>query len=237
MLRPSALTGSGTPVDTLWYCVFLLSCTECVEANSKTEACDLRRPEESQHRRLPRRSVHPQHAGSAEAGPAFREQCVTFRFATVVILRIVQKYYCCYSTLRLLLLIIIGVFPTVEIEIMKPKPSDLAVVMYTSGSTGRPKGVMIVHSNLIAGMTGQCERIPGLGWVHIKHIHELGRQKKKLTNKWLDTAEKACACLHVSKSSNKWLIRLEGKSNTVLIQFLEPLSVFLLNLCSRSAWR
>uniref|UniRef100_A0A8C5EEE1 long-chain-fatty-acid--CoA ligase n=1 Tax=Gouania willdenowi TaxID=441366 RepID=A0A8C5EEE1_GOUWI len=51
----------------------------------------------------------------------------------------------------------------VEIPIVKPKPSDLAVVMYTSGSTGRPKGVMIVHSNLIAGMTGQCERIPGLG--------------------------------------------------------------------------
>uniref|UniRef100_A0AAX7TFP3 long-chain-fatty-acid--CoA ligase n=1 Tax=Astatotilapia calliptera TaxID=8154 RepID=A0AAX7TFP3_ASTCA len=44
-----------------------------------------------------------------------------------------------------------------------PRPSDLAVVMYTSGSTGRPKGVVIVHSNLIAGMTGQCERIPGLG--------------------------------------------------------------------------
>uniref|UniRef100_A0A7N6A1C5 long-chain-fatty-acid--CoA ligase n=1 Tax=Anabas testudineus TaxID=64144 RepID=A0A7N6A1C5_ANATE len=44
-----------------------------------------------------------------------------------------------------------------------PEPSDLAVIMYTSGSTGRPKGVMIVHSNLIAGMSGQCERIPGLG--------------------------------------------------------------------------
>lgn len=47
--------------------------------------------------------------------------------------------------------------------IVKPQPSDLAMVMYTSGSTGRPKGVLIVHSNLIAGMTGQCERIPGLG--------------------------------------------------------------------------
>ncbi|XP_068107229.1 long-chain-fatty-acid--CoA ligase 4 isoform X2 [Hyperolius riggenbachi] len=44
-----------------------------------------------------------------------------------------------------------------------PLSSDLAVVMYTSGSTGRPKGVMMIHSNLIAGMTGQCERIPGLG--------------------------------------------------------------------------
>lgn len=48
-------------------------------------------------------------------------------------------------------------------DIVKPSPADLAVIMYTSGSTGRPKGVMIVHSNLIAGMTGQCERIPGLG--------------------------------------------------------------------------
>ncbi|KAE8584337.1 hypothetical protein XENTR_v10020919 [Xenopus tropicalis] len=45
----------------------------------------------------------------------------------------------------------------------RPLPSDLAVVMYTSGSTGRPKGVMMIHSNLIAGMAGQCERIPGLG--------------------------------------------------------------------------
>uniref|UniRef100_A0A3B5LZD0 long-chain-fatty-acid--CoA ligase n=1 Tax=Xiphophorus couchianus TaxID=32473 RepID=A0A3B5LZD0_9TELE len=55
----------------------------------------------------------------------------------------------------------LGVLP--ENKIVTPQPSDLAVVMYTSGSTGRPKGVMIVHSNLIAGMTGQCERIPGLG--------------------------------------------------------------------------
>uniref|UniRef100_A0AAY5KS58 long-chain-fatty-acid--CoA ligase n=1 Tax=Esox lucius TaxID=8010 RepID=A0AAY5KS58_ESOLU len=47
--------------------------------------------------------------------------------------------------------------------LVRPQPSDLAVVMYTSGSTGRPKGVMIAHSNIIAGMTGQCERIPGLG--------------------------------------------------------------------------
>ncbi|KAM4021136.1 long-chain-fatty-acid--CoA ligase 4 isoform 2-T5 [Anomaloglossus baeobatrachus] len=45
----------------------------------------------------------------------------------------------------------------------RPSPTDLAVVMYTSGSTGIPKGVMMVHGNLIAGMCGQCERIPGLG--------------------------------------------------------------------------
>ncbi|KAK7922538.1 hypothetical protein WMY93_009440 [Mugilogobius chulae] len=58
----------------------------------------------------------------------------------------------------------LGALPeNLEVPIVKPQPSDLAVVMYTSGSTGRPKGVMIIHSNLIAGMTGQCERIPGLG--------------------------------------------------------------------------
>ncbi|XP_054890258.1 long-chain-fatty-acid--CoA ligase 4 [Poeciliopsis prolifica] len=58
----------------------------------------------------------------------------------------------------------LGVLPeNAAREVVTPQPSDLAVVMYTSGSTGRPKGVMIVHSNLIAGMTGQCERIPGLG--------------------------------------------------------------------------
>ncbi len=51
--------------------------------------------------------------------------------------------------------------------IVKPVPSDLAVIMYTSGSTGRPKGVMIIHSNLVGGMAGQCERIPGLGCVYI----------------------------------------------------------------------
>uniref|UniRef100_A0A8C9SZH6 long-chain-fatty-acid--CoA ligase n=3 Tax=Scleropages formosus TaxID=113540 RepID=A0A8C9SZH6_SCLFO len=49
------------------------------------------------------------------------------------------------------------------VQPQRPQPADLAVIMYTSGSTGRPKGVTIIHSNLIAGMTGQCERIPGLG--------------------------------------------------------------------------
>ncbi|XP_048838920.1 long-chain-fatty-acid--CoA ligase 4-like isoform X2 [Brienomyrus brachyistius] len=50
-----------------------------------------------------------------------------------------------------------------SVAAQRPQPSDLAVIMYTSGSTGRPKGVSMIHSNLIAGMTGQCERIPGLG--------------------------------------------------------------------------
>uniref|UniRef100_A0A665ULG5 long-chain-fatty-acid--CoA ligase n=1 Tax=Echeneis naucrates TaxID=173247 RepID=A0A665ULG5_ECHNA len=57
----------------------------------------------------------------------------------------------------------LGALPENSTAIVKPQPTDLAVVMYTSGSTGRPKGVMIVHSNLVAGMTGQCERIPELG--------------------------------------------------------------------------
>ncbi|XP_060688463.1 long-chain-fatty-acid--CoA ligase 4 isoform X2 [Hemiscyllium ocellatum] len=62
----------------------------------------------------------------------------------------------------------------------RPVPSDLAVVMYTSGSTGHPKGVMMVHSNLIAGMTGQCQRIPELGpkdtyigYLPLAHVLEL----------------------------------------------------------------
>ncbi|KAF7689044.1 long-chain-fatty-acid--CoA ligase 4b [Silurus meridionalis] len=61
-----------------------------------------------------------------------------------------------------------------------PSPADLAVVMYTSGSTGRPKGVKMHHSNLIAGMAGQCQRIPGLGpedvyvgYLPLAHVLEL----------------------------------------------------------------
>ncbi|XP_066514320.1 long-chain-fatty-acid--CoA ligase 4b [Hoplias malabaricus] len=61
-----------------------------------------------------------------------------------------------------------------------PSPGDLAVVMYTSGSTGRPKGVVMHHNNLIAGMAGQCQRIPGLGckdvyvgYLPLAHVLEL----------------------------------------------------------------
>lgn len=70
-----------------------------------------------------------------------------------------------------------------------PSPSDLAVVMYTSGSTGRPKGVMMQHSNLIAGMTGQCQRIPGLGpkdiyigYLPLAHVLELTAEISCLTH-------------------------------------------------------
>ncbi|XP_037765370.1 long-chain-fatty-acid--CoA ligase 4 isoform X2 [Chelonia mydas] len=67
-----------------------------------------------------------------------------------------------------------------DIPPSKPVPTDLALIMYTSGSTGRPKGVMMIHKNLIAGMTGQCERIPELGpkdtyvgYLPLAHVLEL----------------------------------------------------------------
>ncbi|XP_074864152.1 long-chain-fatty-acid--CoA ligase 4 isoform X2 [Carettochelys insculpta] len=67
-----------------------------------------------------------------------------------------------------------------HLQPIRPVPTDLALVMYTSGSTGRPKGVMMLHKNLIAGMTGQCERIPGLGpkdtyigYLPLAHVLEL----------------------------------------------------------------
>ncbi|KFV54069.1 long-chain-fatty-acid--CoA ligase 4 isoform X1 [Gavia stellata] len=70
----------------------------------------------------------------------------------------------------------------------RPVPTDLALVMYTSGSTGRPKGVMMMHKNLIAGMTGQCERIPGLGpkdtyigYLPLAHVLELTAEISCLT--------------------------------------------------------
>ncbi|KAA0709304.1 Long-chain-fatty-acid--CoA ligase 4 [Triplophysa tibetana] len=73
-------------------------------------------------------------------------------------------------------------------EIVKPIPSDLAVIMYTSGSTGRPKGVMIIHSNLIGGMAGQCERIPGLGpkdtyiaYLPLAHVLEMTAEMSCVT--------------------------------------------------------
>lgn len=134
--------------------VCLVFCAESAANDHQTEARDLRRPEEGEHRRLPSRTVHPQHGGCTRAGLTAGEQCV-YIWITVAVLFKNSPHT--YSTIQQLLCL------AVERPIVKPQPSDLAVVMYTSGSTGRPKGVMIVHSNLIAGMTGQCERIPQLG--------------------------------------------------------------------------
>ncbi|KAJ8388705.1 hypothetical protein AAFF_G00131140 [Aldrovandia affinis] len=65
----------------------------------------------------------------------------------------------------------------------QPLPSDIAVIMYTSGSTGIPKGVMVSHSNIIAGITGMAERIPGLGendtyigYLPLAHVLELSAE-------------------------------------------------------------
>uniref|UniRef100_A0AAR2JQ49 long-chain-fatty-acid--CoA ligase n=1 Tax=Pygocentrus nattereri TaxID=42514 RepID=A0AAR2JQ49_PYGNA len=75
-----------------------------------------------------------------------------------------------------------------SVEFTPPSPSDLAVVMYTSGSTGQPKGVKMLHTNLIAGMTGQCQRIPGLGcqdvyigYLPLAHVLELTAEISCLT--------------------------------------------------------
>lgn len=38
----------------------------------------------------------------------------------------------------------------VDLESMRPRQDDVALIMYTSGSTGTPKGVILTHLNFIS---------------------------------------------------------------------------------------
>jgi len=61
-----------------------------------------------------------------------------------------------------------------------PQPDDLAILIYTSGTTGPPKGAMISHSNILVGMDGMWELMPGylndnlLTFLPLCHIAERG---------------------------------------------------------------
>lgn len=46
-----------------------------------------------------------------------------------------------------------------NVDDIKPKKDDLAIIMYTSGSTGNPKGVMISHGNLLTSVEGLIKRV------------------------------------------------------------------------------
>ncbi|XP_053404171.1 long-chain-fatty-acid--CoA ligase 4-like [Mercenaria mercenaria] len=85
---------------------------------------------------------------------------------------------------------LIGAEPdNIRTPVTKPSRDDTAVIMYTSGSTGKPKGVIISHGNLMSGMSGQCQRIEGLGphdtyigYLPLAHVLELSAETASLSH-------------------------------------------------------